>query len=265
MSHHRTLSLQHRTALLKQIATVLEHDERFVAAWLAGSFGRGEQDALSDLDLHVVVAEAYSETLCATPWPYGARTTEERLALFQQFGTPSVLFESHSNNTLGGTFTYVLYQESAINVDWMLIPQQLAHQEHPSLLLFEKVGIPEPPPLEPVPFQRCIEDASLTTGFFWMIAASIIPLLARHDLIGFHNGLLGLQRNVREVRAALQGELLPFQKRPSRLYVTLEEQILALSAVCDEMEALMPQVVAAGGSVPSSPRLAIEMRLAMLS
>ncbi|GHO51342.1 hypothetical protein [Ktedonospora formicarum] len=147
----------------------------------------------------------------------------------------------------------------------MLIPQQLAHQEHPSLPLFDKVGIPESPPLEPVLSQKYIEDASLTIGFFWMIAASMFPLLARHDLIGFHNGLLGLQRNVREVQAALMGERLPFQKLPSRLYVTLEEQISALRGVCNEMEALMPQVVAAGGYVPSSPRLALERRLDMLS
>lgn len=36
------------------------------------------------------------------------------------------------------------------------------------------------------------------------------------------------------------------------------------TALCDEMEALMPQVVALGGYVPASPRSAIEMRLALL-
>ncbi|GHO51341.1 hypothetical protein KSX_95040 [Ktedonospora formicarum] len=92
--------MQARERLLAEITESLHNDERFVAAWLAGSYGRGEQTWLSDLDLHVVIAEAYSETLCATPWPYGAGTTEERLALFQQFGTPSLLFEAHSNNTV---------------------------------------------------------------------------------------------------------------------------------------------------------------------
>jgi hypothetical protein len=149
MSGARTAFTEARTVLLEQITTTLKNDERFLAAWLAGSFGRGQQNWLSDLDIHIVVAEPCSASLCATPWMSGARTTPERLELFRQFGTPGIIFEAHSNNQVGGTFTHVVYQETAQNVDWMLIPQSLAHHEHPSLLLFDKVGIPEPPVKEP--------------------------------------------------------------------------------------------------------------------
>src|SRR5258707_10861384 len=161
MSASRTNYVEAREALLADISTTLKNDQRFVAAWLAGSYGRGEQDMFSDLDLHVAVADAYSERLCAIPWMSGAKTTGERLALFSQFGTPAIIFEAHSNNQVGGTFTYVLYQESAINVDWMLVPQSLAHQEHPSLLLYSHAELPEPRAEEPPSREECAEWASL--------------------------------------------------------------------------------------------------------
>ncbi len=63
MSTSRTNYVEAREALLADIGTALKNDERFVAAWLAGSYGRGEQGMFSDLDLHVVVADAYSERL----------------------------------------------------------------------------------------------------------------------------------------------------------------------------------------------------------
>src|SRR5260370_37424508 len=115
----------------------------------------------------------------------GAKTTGERLALFSQFGTPAIIFEAHSNNQVGGTFTYVLYQESAINVDWMLIPQALARQEHPSLLLFDKVGIPEQPHPEPERPQERIERASTHEGIFWQLAASNVLNLHSHYLVKY--------------------------------------------------------------------------------
>ncbi|MGH2479962.1 MAG: nucleotidyltransferase domain-containing protein, partial [Ktedonobacteraceae bacterium] len=136
MSSKRITFVQERERLLVEITESLRKDERFVAAWLAGSYGRGEQTWQSDLDIHVVVVEEHSGVLCATPWPSGARTTPERLALFSQFGTPAIIFDAHSNNLMGGTFTYVAYQEAGHNVDWMLIPQAKAYQEHPCRLLF---------------------------------------------------------------------------------------------------------------------------------
>jgi hypothetical protein len=44
----------------------------------------------------------------------------------------------------------------------------------------------------------------------------------------------------------------------------LEEQIAALSELCDTMERLMPQVVELGGYVPSFSRSIVEARLALL-
>src|SRR5689334_19456494 len=104
MPEEKTSYVQAREALLKRITETLKHDRRFVAAWLAGSYGRGEQKWSSDLDVHVVVANDYSELLCSQPWSSGSKTTPERLALFKQFGEPAIVYDAHANNMLGGTF-----------------------------------------------------------------------------------------------------------------------------------------------------------------
>ena len=265
MSEKQTSYLQAREALLEHITTTLKQDQRIIAAWLAGSHARGEHQWFSDLDLHVVVAEEYSETLCAQPWSAGAKTTPERLALFTQFGDPAVIHEVHANNLVGGTFTYVLYQESAINVDWMLIPQSLAYLEHPSLLLFSHAQLPEPPAEKPPSREECAEWASSQVGFFWMIAASNVQNFLHGDLVQYHTLLCWLEDNVRETRAALRGERTHFRKDSRiKLYCTREEQIATLRSLCDEMESLMPQVIALGGYVPTSSRSVIEKRLELL-
>jgi hypothetical protein len=266
MSEARTRYVQARSALLTHITETLKHDDRFVAAWLAGSYGRGEPKWSSDLDLHVVVANDYSELLCAQPWLSGAKTTAERLALFKHFGEPAFVYDAHANNMMGGTFTYVLYRESAINVDWMLIPQSIAHLEHPSLVLFDHVQLPEPPRDEPLTLEQRIEQASSYVGFFWMIAASNVQNLLTGDLVQFHTLLRWLEDSIREVSAALKGERAAFTKSSGiNLCCTQEDQVATLRALCDAMEALAPDIVKLGGFVPTSPRSVIEMRLQLLS
>ena len=133
---------QNREALLTKIVAALSNDERFVAAWLTGSYGREDADEVSDLDLRLVVAEPYSEPLCRRQEQVSHRTTPERFVLFSRFGTPALIHENNHNAPEGGTFTFVLYEESAAMVDWILIPLSKAKRIHPSRLLFEKVSIP---------------------------------------------------------------------------------------------------------------------------
>ena len=47
MSMGKMKYVQARTVLLEQITSSLQKDERFVAAWLAGSFGRGDRKVKS--------------------------------------------------------------------------------------------------------------------------------------------------------------------------------------------------------------------------
>jgi hypothetical protein len=267
MSMEKMKYVQARTILLEQIASTLQKDERFVAAWLAGSFGRGEETWLSDLDLYVVVSDASSASLCATPWQIGAKTTEERLALFKQFGTPGIIFERKNHaNQIDGILTNVVYQESAQSVDWMLIPQAKAYREHASLLLFDKVGLPKPSAPEPESLEQRIERASTHVGFFWIIACGSARALAAGRLLLFSSYLLELEGTIREVKTALRGERTTYTKHTNlRMSFTHEERVAILRRLCDEMESLMPPVVQFGGYVPVSPRAIVEMRLALPS
>lgn len=259
--------VQARTDLLEQITHTLQRDERFVAAWLAGSFGRGEQTWLSDLDLHVIVSDPFSPSLCATPWQTGAKTTAERLTLFRQFGTPGLIFERTTHaNPMSGVLTNVVYQESAQSVDWMLIPQAKAHREYPSLLLFDHVGLPKPPAPEPESLEQRLERASMHVGFFWIVACGSARALVANKLPLFYSSLLDLERAMLEVKAALRGERAPYLKSTEQQIDVRHEMCAALlRRLCDEMESLMPHVVHLGGSVPASPRALVEMRLALSS
>ena len=55
---------QRREALVASIIAALTADERIVAAWLTGSHARGDADAVSDVDLTVVLAD----NAAATRW-----------------------------------------------------------------------------------------------------------------------------------------------------------------------------------------------------
>ena len=99
-----------------------------------------------------------------------------------------------------------------------------------------------------------------------MIAASSVKNLLQDDPVQFHLMMRWLENSLREVRAALRGEQAPFTKASRiQLLVKQEEQIAVLRAVCDEMETLIPQVIESGGYVSSSPRSAVELRLALLA
>lgn len=251
-----------REALLIEITAFLKNDPRFLVAWLAGSFGRGEQTWLSDLDIHVVVAEADSKVLCDTSHRAEGGTTPERLALFQQFGMPSIIFDAHANNLVGGSFTYVAYYESAQNVDWMLIPQHKAHLEHPSLLLFDKVGIPEEPEAPLLTHGQAMETVTHAASFFWMIAVGAAKYL-EGDLIHFHMLLSWLKDAIRKVEYAFELKVPPFKRNWPEVNYTLADRIAALRQLCVEMEALMPRIVVFSGYVPVEPRLVVEKRIAL--
>ena len=55
-------------ALLELARAILHADERFLAAWLVGSFATGEADPWSDLDLHCCVKDAAADDLRGDGW-----------------------------------------------------------------------------------------------------------------------------------------------------------------------------------------------------
>jgi predicted nucleotidyltransferase len=88
-----------RDAILRKIRNALESDRRVRAAWLSGSFGRGEDDAWSDLDLHVVITDQDLEGFL-----------EGRPALYRRAGDALlVMREIESDSQPGALFQLVMY------------------------------------------------------------------------------------------------------------------------------------------------------------
>lgn len=66
-----------RSRLLADIAAQFEEDRRVVAAWLTGSLGRGNADAISDIDITIVLTDETAEILCQRPHQQSGQTTAE--------------------------------------------------------------------------------------------------------------------------------------------------------------------------------------------
>jgi hypothetical protein len=249
-----------REKLLDRIMEKISKDERFVAAWLTGSFARHEQDVLSDLDLTVVVSDRYSENLCARPWQVSSRTTRERYELFSLFGQPAILHENNNNAPEGGTFTFVMYAGSAVMVDWILRPQSTAERPSESILLWDNAGIPMNLPTEPDPLAKRIEEASEKVAFFWMMAAITVKYIIRGDGVFVNTWLEELHKLVHEVDRRVAGEVWRYKRGSfSVLESTPQGQVSALRRLSERMAELMPEVVRLGGYVPAEPMVTIEI------
>lgn len=182
MSHPLEVYEEKREALLAAISDALMNDERFVAAWLTGSYARGEADAVSDIDLTVVVSDAYGDSLCRRRAMVTARPPTERLTLFSQFGEPANVHENNNNAPQGGTFTSVLYQPSAHIVDWILVPYSKAQRPGTARVLFEHLPVPVAPPPVPPDSATLAEKVPEMIAFFWMMMAVVCKYLVRHKL-----------------------------------------------------------------------------------
>lgn len=253
-----------REALLQRIVQTLRADERFVAAWLGGSLGRGDADAVSDIDLAVVVSDVHSQTLCTRDEAAGAQPTKERLELFSEFGQPIIVHENSNNAPEGGTFTFVLYHPSALMVDWTLIPRAMARRPPQSLLLFDQAGIPLAPAAEPESPEQRARMASDAVAFFWMMAAITAKYVVRGDAVFVTCWLEELRKIVGEIERLIAGDAPQYRHGSlSVVEFTQPGQTKALLRLCETMSDLLPKLTKLGGTVTPSSKAAIETLLSL--
>lgn len=250
-----------RAALLERMVAVLRADERFAAAWLIGSLGRGEEDNYSDVGLVVVVAHPHGAALCARPWRSAGRTTPERLALIRQLGggaAPVVVHDAHVNAPEGGTHTNVTFDDGT-HLDLCLVPLDSALRPVQSRLLFEQVPITvEPAPRETLEQRR--ELAAQRMALFWIMAMSTAKYRRRGWEVPVQSMLVALHEHVETVRRLAAGEPPRFRRyAPTMsLAATPDAQAVTIRALCDEMEALVPAVEGLGAELLPAPRAQIE-------
>jgi hypothetical protein len=263
-SYSRRDYAHNRDEHLEQILAFLRNDKRFVAAWLTGSIGRDEGDELSDLDLRVVVADAYAEQLCAcSPELVGTVTSPERLALYEQFGHPLVLCEAPGFPPTGGCFNHVVYRETAITVDWVLIPQKDAQiPRQGCCLLLDKISLPSAPPASESREER-LRLASRDISTFWMMTSISIKYVLRGDLIMGDRFIFGNAYLLQDVKQRVAGEARHWQRMRLPFPTTRVEQVALIRQLCAEMREEMRKLVAQGGQVPDDPMSIIEVWLSI--
>ena len=253
--------LRSRNVLITSLVTELSYDERIRAAWLTGSYGRNEADAVSDLDLTVVVAPPHHTTLCARQDQVSHTTTSERLELFSKFGDIALLHENNHNAPEHGTFTFVLYAGSALMVDWVLIPETNAERPFHSLLLFDKGNIPVSAPPAPEGLEENKKAVAENWSFFWMMVAVTIKYIIRGDLVFAQTWLEQLERMIRETERRIEEiprEQVHRRGSLSQLQPTREKQIEALQGLCNKMRELTPRVKDFVGFAPADPSAEID-------
>ncbi len=248
-----------RESFLAKIAESLSSDQRFVAAWLTGSFGRNEADSVSDIDLSLVVSEEHSSSFCMKLESVSDQTSPERFSLISQFGVPALIHENNNNAPDGGTFTFVLYANSAVMVDWVLIPQSKAKRPAQSKPLFDKIGFPISSPSRPEDLEQRKKSVAEKWAFFWMMTAVTIKYVIRDDGVFATHWIESLHSLAGDIERQINGEPWIYTRgslsRPQR---SRENQIESLKTLCKRMQELKPKVAEFMESKPLLPSAEIE-------
>lgn len=163
-----------RDAWLERAIGTMAADDRILAAWVVGSLGRGDADALSDVDLCVVVDGERGAAILAGV---------DEVA---RFGALAWADELPANAPPGGAYVSSGYPcvPFPLTVDWYWQPVGTARVPSDAAIVLDKVGVArsEPPTTfaelmarRPARPRAATEDpGDLVAGrsdFFWRMAA----------------------------------------------------------------------------------------------
>ena len=125
-----------RAELLRRIDQSIRSDCRVTAAWLTGSVARGEDDALSDLDIYIVTADNAIDDF-----------VDHRRIHAAQPGRPILLMDNLANAPVDGAYLLALYEGEAgpQHVDWFWQAESTAHRPDDAKILFDRAGLPVMP------------------------------------------------------------------------------------------------------------------------
>jgi len=257
---------EQRNQLVIEMTEALSKDGRFIAGWLTGSYGRNNEDFVSDIDLCLVVSDEHRDRLCQRLEQVSAQTSLERYSLFSQFGKPALIHENNNNAPESGTFTFVLYAESALMVDWVLIPISKATRPSQSKLLFDKVGIPISSPAELEDLEQSKKSVAEMWAFFWMMTAITIKYIIRHDSVFVIQWIENLHSLIQEIERRINRESSKYSRGSlSTLQFTGKKQIESLKQLYTKMLDIKPRVKEFIGSEPATPLTEIEALLSLIN
>lgn len=241
-----------RNNILTRIVDKADQDERVVAAWLTGSIGRGEDDAWSDLDLHLAIEDAHLDA-----WWLA------RESLYCEIAPPLFMQrEKPSNAQEGGRFQLV-YFPGPVEVDWNVGPVSMATRPPTSRILFARQDIPVSQ-ARSIDADERRERLQHATDFFWAMTPIAVKYAGRGATSDAVDQIELLARGLTEAWRVLRGSanlslqnplvepelaaILPMMDPaidPSRC---LEEIVASMSV----MVALRPELEAAEVRWPTS-------------
>lgn len=251
-----------RDALVDLIHNALCADERFGAAWLAGSLGRGDADAWSDVDLWLVVDDHACAELCDRPDGFAPSLSPGRAALVTLFGEIAVEGENAINAGPDGVAMNIVYRDSLVVVDWYLVPATSATRPAATRLLFDHVGVPITE-TESTSLSDRARLAAVDVAMFWYFAQPTVRAIRRGDAVQVQVLLQRMRLCTWHARRMVEG--VPaghFRERGHPLAGSEAEQVEMLHQACAQMLVVMPLVEAIGGVVPQDPMSWVERLLA---
>ncbi|MEA2573568.1 MAG: hypothetical protein QOH93_866 [Chloroflexia bacterium] len=256
--------VRERTDLIARATTSLSADERVVAAWLAGSLGRGDADAYSDIDLWVVVRDGDMEA-----------AQEGRRQFAEVLGPPVLMSEAPQNAPPGGAYLWTLYagKYGPQHVDWNWLPETGAKVPADVAVLFDKAELPHAaePPRVPPTGEELASALTQKCAFVWGMYGVVAKYIARRRRYDVLNLLNLVAQTSDKIKWLLdEGELKSYKQSmwdEHPLLIEPEDQLSLLRRMAAEMELETgPLVEAAGGQVPHEaiPQIEALFRLAEL-
>ncbi len=164
----RRMPIPDRTVLLRSIVRGLEADERVAAAWLTGSIGRREDDAWSDLDLHVAVWDTDLEAL----WT-------QRDRLYARVGQPVLIQRELPSNAQAGSHFQLVIFDGPLEVDWNVGPLGQATRAPANLPLFARADVPVAAAPWTTSNAAYRADSQERLNFLWVMAPIAVKYVAR--------------------------------------------------------------------------------------
>ena len=179
-----SLRVRERAELLRRVDQCIQRDCRVRAAWITGSVARGDDDALSDLDLVIVVAD---DSI--------AQFVDNRRVHAAEPARPLLLMDNLANAPAGGAYLLALYEGKwgPQNIDWFWQAESMAHRPDDGKILFDRAGLqvargaqlgstvhrPTGPPLGPNPSLTDLLTHKI--AFFWAMSFVVAKYIARRD------------------------------------------------------------------------------------
>ncbi|MDP8908090.1 MAG: hypothetical protein M3N47_03020 [Chloroflexota bacterium] len=229
-----------RDALLRRIEAGLHADQRVVAVWLAGSLGRGDADALSDIDLWIVVGDDAMGAIGASPGRFVSGIV-----------APCLVIDVPRNAPPNGAylFTHIPGDTGAHQVDWYWQSVTYAARPATTKLLFERQPVPLEAAPAPLDHDALVAQLSVAHAEFWAVVHIATKAIARGDYRAVHRNVEYLERFTRTLRWLIDHgtsptfDVLRKTIRDAPLPTTASDQLQLLDTFVAQVEAMEPELV----------------------